>query len=363
MGITHGDDDEPVSPPGTSSEGNQQPPEDTQPPVEQRDDAKPTPAPEGDETPKAPDEAAERREALIKQLTGEAPSDDDSDPEPDSPDADDAPSGVAKSDDEEKLDDPENIPDDEFKALKRRTRKRIEHFRTELAKAREREPFAKYGEDLIAFARERKISPDELAEWVGLGGVVAGGGQKAVDALIGMAQKLGYQPPQPTAAPQKSDGALPDWLQAKVDSYDISPEVARELAARLPAQPPVAATAPQSAPATAQQQQRQPPAGPDPVQVDGATRELERLIAEGAQKFPADWDKRLFPAIKAKMAEFTGAPPSQWPRLFKLAQDAAVASIRTPTTQPKAPLSPGAQSGGGSPKSPRAALVARLTGG
>lgn len=366
MGITHGDDDTELAPPASShSEGAEQQPEDLSTADQHGEDAPASdaaPAGAEDAPPAAEAEADKRREALIAELTGAAPPKPDTEAE--TPPTDEA-APAAQAKDEEELEDPENIPDDEFKALKRRTRKRIEHFRAELAKAREREPMAKYGEDIIAFARAQNIDPDQLAGWIGMAPAVNQGGQKAIDTLIGMARKFGYEPPQvsPAAPAPRSDqqSALPDWLQAKVDSFDIAPEVAQEIARRLPAPTPAPAAAPAPAQAPPPQQTRS--AAPD-AEIQAGVQELERLIAEGASKYPADWEKRIFPAVQAKMAEFRGSPPSQWPRLFKLAQEAAVASIRTPPTAPKAPLTPGAGSGAaGQAKSPRAALVARLTGG
>lgn len=339
----------PESSPGEESpQGHEQAPQD--PPAE----------------PVESDDVAQRREALIAQLTGQAPREDEEEPEDEDPPETEKGDQAAPPEEEEKPEDLENIPDEEMSQLKRRTRKRIEHFRTELKKAREREPLAAYGEDIIAFAKENAIDPDNLGRWIHLGATVNKGGQEAIDALLKVAQNLGYQPPQ-AAPPQeqtpKQDGKLPDWLQDKVDSYDIDLEVAKDIARRLgsnaqpqtPATPPPPAAPPAPAPTA--------PVGPSEADLAQGAQQLEALISQAAAKYPADWDSRIYPAVKAKMAEFKGAPVQQWPRLFKLALESTVAGIRTPPKQTRAPLPPGNSNGGTKAKDPRSRLIAKLTGG
>lgn len=344
-------DEQSASSADDSPQGNEQEPEDSQ-----------------QET-TGEDGASKRREALIAELTGATPEDKDDEDEPAEEDEDG--SAEAELPDESEEEDDE-LSDEDMAKLKRRTRKRIEYFRTKVAEAKEREPLANYGQEIIAFAKEHEIKPDDLSNWIGLAAVVNKGGQPAVDALLNVAKSLGYQPP--TTPPQehkKQDGALPDWLQAKVDSFDIDLEVAKEIASKLPASAP--AQAPASAPqpfaaAAPAAPQTSAPAGQGYSQqdLDRGAQQLETLIAEANAKYPADWEKRIYPQVRAKMAEFRGAPVDQWPRLFKLALESTVANIRTPAKQSRPAISPGAGTstqGGSRAKSPRERMIAKLTGG
>ena len=370
MGITHDDDRELETEVEDQESGSSPDHEEGSQASEQRpEDSSSEQVSEGDD---AGDDSKSRREALIAELTGNAPKQQE---ESDEEEEEDGPDGSGASDDSEseEADDSEDenleeISDEEKSKLKRRTRKRIEHFQAKLREAKEREPLAAYGEEIISFARENQINPDDLSRWVGLGAVVNRGGEEAVEAVLKVAEQLGWQ--RPDAAPQQrereeapADGKLPGWLQAKVDSYDIDLETAQDIARRLPKpQPP-------------QQQAPNPPAAPAPRapqqdmaqrEIEEGTHQIETLIAEASAKYPADWEKRLFPQVKAKMAEFRGAPASQWPKLFKLALDNAVASTQKPPKRERraiAPSSGKSTSGGTKAKTPRERMLAKLTGG
>lgn len=308
---------------------------------------------------------AARREALIAELTGAAPTEQEETTEDEEEESSEETTSETETDETpdpgtEAEEDAEDFTDEEMGNLKRRTRKRIEHFRAEVRKAKEREPFAKYGEDVIKFARENEIEPDDLSQWINVGATVHKGGQPAIDMLVGMAKNLGYAPASaPPTETTPTTGKLPDWLQAKVDSFDIDLEVAREIAAKLPREQPAAPPPPQPSPAPTQERDSS-------EALEVGRQALEALVAEASGKYPADWEKRLYPQVRAKMAEFQGAPPAQWPRLFKLALESSVASIRTPPKAVRQALTPSTGASGGTgktPKTPRERMLAKLTGG
>jgi hypothetical protein len=335
------------------------------------------------------------REAMIRKLTGEA-DDDATDGDATETRADPADAGTdqERPDETPRAEDPPRksddggaqaqpdadlrIPDEEWKPLKARTKQRIEKFRAEL---RETRPLAAMAREQLKFLKTAGIRPEDYEVWMRAGAIVNRGGQEAIDALLDMARQLGYRP---ESAETEADGAdeagtedgpktetpaaLPAWLKAKVDKFEISEDAARDIAARLAEtaankgkKPPARQQPTARRPATSQDPQTQPAARRE--QDDSAQRAQARLtekIAGAKAKYGSQWAV-LYPMVRERLVNLGATDPEAIANGFDLALEAAVARVAQPVKRPQGGLSEGNPRKADANLTPRQRMVARLT--
>lgn len=268
-------------------------------------------------------------------------------PEPNEPTAEDPPPVEAPETPQPKEHLLGRVPDSEWRKLPKETRERINALRAdrrEMSKrvqaVEAREPLAKYGESVLRFAEQAKMSDDDLAAWLDVGAEVQAGGETAVHALLAMAKNLGWTG---EGSPRGGTPAkLPSWLQEKVDGLEISPEAAQDIAARMPAE-----TAPNKRGEQPREKGRAPRFGPDQQAIQQGAQLLAERTSSAERRFGAQWVK-LQPQVQREMLKSRGASPETWGMLFDKAVDLVVERNRTraPRTAGTGTLQPSAGKGG-----------------
>jgi hypothetical protein len=252
------------------------------------------------EQPKATEKtpAAGRAEALAK-LTSDATNGDEPAAEPEAKEKTPAAETPAASEpetkpteepDEDKLDRP--LTDDEAKD-KTRTKQRFDEI---LADRRTLRAPAKLGQSILETCAKANMPPEEFGNWVGLCLALKRGDPEAVADL----EKVLNEFKGVTAAPAKTEtpapatvsGKLPEWLQAKVDNFEMSAATADEINSKI-AQPAAAPAAPKNSP-PAQTEQRPIIQRADPS-VLRVQNDIGKLEAKWESEFKTDW-----PVIRAK---------------------------------------------------------------
>jgi hypothetical protein len=231
------------------------------------------------------------------------------------------------------------VPDSEWKKLPKAAQDAITALRgtakADRRKVKDLEPIAQYGKTVMDFVDANGLTDQEVEQWLGVAPVVAKGGQPAIDALLGMAKNLGWKGAE--APPPAATGKLPDWLQAKVDNLEVSPEAAEEIAAKL---------SPPAAPAKTEA----PPADPALAEVHSGKQALSVAIAAAAKRFPPDQWAKIYPLVHAETKKRAGkAPPAAWAALFDTSLDIVLDRLKAQSAPPPQPqsLTPTHGSGGG----------------
>jgi hypothetical protein len=283
-------------------------------------------ADEADEDPDADDEAEED--------DADAGEDDEAGPETPDAKADEEPQKI----DEKLLG---RVPDTEWKALPKVTRDRINALRVSHKKSAERikdlesrDDLAKYAEHIIRFADENKIGDRDLQTWLEVGAVVQRGGDDAVKELLSMARAFGW-----SGEPLEDAAPLPDWLQAKVDSFEIDVETAAEIAKHLDpqtGQPPARPKAPRL--------------GPDDEALARGKQTIDAKLREAEKRFGGDSWAKLWPQVQRRMLLQKGAHPDAWASIFDSAVEAAVAENKQkPARVGRTGLAPAGRGGSAQP--------------
>lgn len=191
----------------------------------------------------------------------------------------------------EGVDEKERITPEEY-TRKENTRKR---FQALLKERSDDKPVKEFGKSILDTCKAGDMSPEEFGYWTKLGVGVKAGDPAAIAEL----QKI-----LPQAAPAAHGVAdpkapLPAFLQAKVDSFEMAPETAREVFAEMQKTAAPAPTPPVPAPrfpAPPVQQVTQP----DAVK-NAAFGKIAAIETEYATKYKSDWPKirdLAFAAIK-----------------------------------------------------------------
>jgi len=186
-----------------------------------------------------------------------------------------------------------------------------------------------FGHILAQVGASAGISPDDMANWVGLRARINSGDPAAVNDLMRM---VGYnpQPMQPSTPAQKpvdqAEVVYNDMFADSVKSMDMTEEAARAKA-KVIAERYHPAQAPQ------QVQQQQPARFVDPVE-RVASQELDRIDVEMSTKVSkwAEIRKEVFETIATK---YQGAPPIRWVPIFNEVAREVQAKYTKPVAPPK----------------------------
>jgi hypothetical protein len=201
----------------------------------------------------------------------------------------------------------------DFRALSKEGKAQFEKIRTAKKQAEEvltkEKPWSEYGKQMAKVLDETGISDDEYTNWMGVGRVVAKGGQEAIDTLLTLATNLGYRPQAPTTP------GRPSWLKKMVKDHMIDEEQADAIEAQLavgatpppPAAPvkPLASAAPSVA------------ARPDPnagmrERILAADTKLREFDASNRAKFGEKAWAILREEVRAEMASYGRTEPEQF---------------------------------------------------
>lgn len=204
------------------------------------------------------------------------------------------------------------VPDDEWKSLPPQTRERINALRAdrkariaEVEQYKQREPIAKYGEAVLSWAEQNRVSDEDMNVLLSIGARLQQGGEVAMQEALRIAQHYGYRP---EAARAQAPDPLPDWLQQKVDDLEITEEAAKEIAARISEQAP---------PSPPQQQPVNPVMPPaEEALLNEGKQLLATAQAEASQRYGSQW-ANMWPQVQREMLKEKGADPRTWGVLFK----------------------------------------------
>jgi hypothetical protein len=313
------------------------------------------------------------REELIRDLTGgkktEGDEEDSEEPEAEEPESSD-PEPVAK---EGKIEDAEAEEASKHDQSDKRSKaqKRFEvlttHNRDLKAKLDKQAPVATYGQNVLDFCRDAKITPERLGVWLSVAAAAEADPSKAGSYL----DKLGIKS-QPVIQHVKE---VPQELEDKILDLaaegSLTPEGVKLLLG-------ITRTARATAPATAATpaavetpRQTQIPASlpsPDKIANDKAIAravlDIDNRDAEFAKKYPADW-ATLQPKIAEAMKRYQGTHPSKWIGFFEEEVAKAIAKVKRPVsvqTSLRPSTSNKTQTANKPVPGSRAALVAELVG-
>jgi hypothetical protein len=267
--------------------------------VVDKTEATTAPAESATAKPKAAPTSKEGRAEALKALTSEATNGDESSEEPEKPATTPAPP-KPKDDEtqpEGKPAEPEADPLDrplskEELADKKRT---AERFQEILADRRTLRAPAKLGQSILKTCATSGMTPETFGAWTALGVGAMAGDPEAIAELRKVVKQYdeaaGDEPPAAPAAPKSTTapGKLPDWLQAKVDNFEMSAETATEVARHAAPPAPVKNTPPPAEREAPPVIQRQDPA------VVTMNRQLGSLETGWETEFKTDW-----PTIRAR---------------------------------------------------------------
>lgn len=331
----------------------------------------------GSSSAETPDETTKpkssSREDLIKSLTGQKAEEDDNDE--DSEDEVDSTEDVAKVDDvkdskadstSEKAEKAE-VHDSSDKRSK--AQKRFEvlttHNRDLKTKLEQQAPVATYGQNVLDFCRDAKLTPEKLGVWLS---VAAAAEADPASAEVHLA-KLGVKAKQIVQTVREVPQELEDKILDLAAEGSLTPEGVKALlgitrTARAPAKQPE----PVAEPVTPRQTQNlATPPSVEKVAYDKrlakAVVDIDNKDAEFAKKYPADW-KALQPQVSEAMKRYQGTDPSRWISFFEDEVAKAVAKVKRPQAQQKS-LRPSTSNTTSAPKAApnsRALLMAELTG-
>lgn len=240
---------------------------------------------------------------------------DERDDEPEE-DAADAPKADAPPSDTDEEDDEASpllgrVPDSEWRSLSPQTRERISALRAdrkakaqELERFRQLEPVTKYGEAVLTWAEQNRVSDVDMSVLLDIGAKFQQGGEVAIKEALRIAQHYGYKPQD--SAPKTPD-ALPDWLQKRVDNLDMTEEAAWDVVKQY---------AEQQAPAKEQPAPQRPQLNYDEAVLHQSKQQLATAQAEAAKKYGASWAS-MWPKVQREMLKEKGADPRTWAVLFK----------------------------------------------
>ena len=319
-----------------------------------------------------------KREDLIKSLTGQKAEEDDSEEESeeDEVDAEEADAPEAKTDDaedskEEKPKESANKAEPDDSSTKRsKAQKRFEvltsHNRDLKTKLEQQAPVATYGQNVLDFCRDAKLTPEKLGVWLS---VAAAAEADPASAEVHLA-KLGVKAKHIVQTVKEVPQELEDKILDLASEGSLTPEGVKALlsitrTARAAQKPP------EPAPEPAAPKQTQTLATPPSVEKVAYDKRLAKAVididnkdAEFAKKYPTDW-KALQPQVSEAMKRYQGTDPSRWISFFEDEVAKAVAKVKRPQT-PQKSLRPSTSNTSTSANKPapnsRAALMAELTG-
>lgn len=235
------------------------------------------------------------------------------------------------------------VPQDEWNKLPKVTKDRInalradrKQHRSRLAEVEGREGLASYAEQIIRFADEHKIGDSDLQTWLEAGAVVQQGGEAAISELLTMARAFGWEP-ETAPPPPPGDAPLPDWLQAKVDAFEIDEATARDVARRMAPDP----KAPEAPTPQRSERPRAPRYGPSDDQVAKGHEIIAGRIESAERRFGSSWAK-IWPLVERGMLAKKGASPDAWGDIFDAEVEKVVArhKPRRPTRVGRTGLGP-----------------------
>jgi len=227
------------------------------------------------------------------------------------------------------------VPNEEWEKLPPVTRDRINALKADRKKhiseadtLRQREPLAKYGETIIRFADQNKMSDDDMEVLLGIGTQLQQGGDTAKNAALDIARHFGWEEQTSSTGPSK----LPDWLQEKVDSLEMTEEAAHDVLQR--------SAPPKKEPAA----QPQPRFSKEEELLQIGRTELSKAQAETQQANPAEWGT-LKPEVEREMLKHKGADPRAWNAIWRSCVD--VVKERRKAARRKQPIEGGMGNGHG----------------
>ena len=330
----------------------------------------------GSSSAETPDETTKpkssSREDLIKSLTGQKAEEDDNDEdsedeEVEAVEAETETPKESKADSTSEKVEKAEVHDSSDKRSK--AQKRFEvlttHNRDLKTKLEQQAPVATYGQNVLDFCRDAKLSPEKLGVWLS---VAAAAEADPASAEVHLA-KLGVKAKQIVQTVKEVPQELEDKILDLAAEGSLTPEGVKALlgitrTARAAAKPvePVAEPVPQR-----QTQNLATPPSVEKVAYDKrlakAVVDIDNKDAEFAKKYPADW-KALQPQVSEAMKRYQGTDPSRWISFFEDEVAKAVAKVKRPQAQQKS-LRPSTSNTTSAPKAApnsRASLMAELTG-
>lgn len=314
-----------------------------------------------------------KREDLIKSLTGQTAEEDDSEEESE----DDEVEAQVASDTEtpedsdvEKPKEPASKAEPEDSSTKRsKAQKRFEvltsHNRDLKTKLEQQAPVATYGQNVLDFCRDAKLTPEKLGVWLS---VAAAAEADPASAEVHLA-KLGVKAKHVVQTVKEVPQELEDKILDLASEGSLTPEGVKALlsitrtarAAQKPPEPVPEPVAPR------QTQSLATPPSVEKVAYDKrlakAVIDIDNKDAEFAKKYPSDW-KALQPQVSEAMKRYQGTDPSRWISFFEDEVAKAVAKVKRPQTPQKSlrPSTSTTPSANKPAPNSRAALMAELTG-
>lgn len=330
----------------------------------------------GSSSAETPDETTKpkssSREDLIKSLTGQKAEEDDKDEdsedeEVEAVEAETETPKDSKSDSTSEKAEKAEVHDSSDKRSK--AQKRFEvlttHNRDLKTKLEQQAPVATYGQNVLDFCRDAKLSPEKLGVWLS---VAAAAEADPASAEVHLA-KLGVKAKQIVQTVKEVPQELEDKILDLAAEGSLTPEGVKALlsitrTARAAAKP----VEPVAEPVTPRQTQTL--ATPPSVEKVAYDKRLAKAVvdidvkdAEFAKKYPADW-KALQPQVSEAMKRYQGTDPSRWIGFFEDEVAKAVAKVKRPQAQQKSlrPSTSNTTSVTKAAPNSRAALMAELTG-